>query len=134
MALANENNTRMVTIPIGTHIAAATETLAGYHSKGRATVKSVTLINEAALSGDDTNNRIVALRKKGGNDVATITTDVASGGLVATTGKDMTLSATAADLELADNGDLEIDLDVNGTGGALTGALLQLELIDRGGD
>ena len=130
MSLSNENNTRMVCIPVGTHIAAAALVLPGYSPVGKDVVKSVKLINGSALSGDDTNNRIVTLRKKGGNNVATITTNVASGGLVATTGKALTLATLEADLLLAAGDELEIDLAVNGTGAALTNAVLQLELID----
>lgn len=126
MALSNENNTRMVNVYIGTHIAGATIALPAYHCVNDDKVKSVKLMNNAALAGDDTNNRVITLQKVGGAAIATLTTNVASGGLVKNVGKDLPVTAPA----LAAADDLEIDLAINGTGGALTDAILQIELID----
>ncbi len=130
MSLSNENNTRMVCIPLGSLAAGASNTLPGYSPVGKDRVKSVKLINENAVTANDTNNRVVALRKKGGNDVATLTTNVAGGGLVANEGKSLVLSSAEADLLLADGDNLEVDLSINGSGAALDSAILQLELID----
>lgn len=126
MALSNENNTRMVNVYLGTHIAAATVALPAYHCVNADRVKSVKLMNNAALAGDDTNNRVVTLQKVGGAAIATLTTDVASGGLVKNVAIDLPVTAPA----LAAGDDLEVDLAVNNTGGALTDAILQIELID----
>ena len=127
--MSNENNPMMLIVPVGTHIASATETLPAMSALKRYTVRSVKVMNEAALTADDTNNRVLTLRKVGGNDIAVLTTDVAGGGLVANVGKALVLSATPANLLLAALDDLELDLAVNGSGGALANAILQIELI-----
>lgn len=92
-------------------------------------IKSVRLLNNAALAGDAVNNVQLALRKKGGNDMATYLNDVASGGLVQREGKAMTLAALEADQKMVDGDNLELAITHNGTGQALTGAVLQIELV-----
>jgi len=133
MALSNENNPRLVSLPIGDVSAGAATTLPGLSmpSDKGGEVKSVHLLNNAALAGDDTNNVVVALRKRGGNDSASYENDVASGGLVARDGKELTLATDAADRKLAAGDDLEIDISHNGSGQALTDAVLLVELISQ---
>jgi hypothetical protein len=133
MALSNENNPRLVELSIGDVSAGAASTLPGLSmpSDKGGEVKSVHLLNNAALAGDDTNNVQVVLRKRGGNDVATYLNDVASGGLVARDGKEMTMAALEADRKLAAGDDLEIDITHNGTGQALSQSKLIVELVSQ---
>ncbi len=77
MSISNENNAQVVVLDIGTQ--AAPITLYGMNSgKRKRLIKSVKLINQAVLSGDDTNNVVMEL-KNGSTVLATYTNDVASG-------------------------------------------------------
>lgn len=127
MALSNENNPRMLIVDIGDVTAGAALSLPAMHSLDPDKIKSVTLMNNAALAGDDTNNVQVVLQHVGGNAIATYLNDVASGGLAQRVGKAMPLSS--ADLAIPTAGDLEIVVSHNGTGGALSRAKMQIELI-----
>lgn len=125
MSISNENNPNLEVLDIGTQ--AAPITLYGMNSgKKVRLITSVKLVNQGALSGDDTNNVKVEL-KDGSTVLATYTNDVASGGLVDKVAKEMTLSATPSDLKLAKDSDLTIVMSDNGSGQNLTLAKMQVE-------
>ena len=129
MSVSNENNPRIVMVQIGDVSAGAAASLPGMQAIGKDEIKSITLINNADLAGDDTDNVQVVLQEKSGPRVlGTYLNDVASGGLTAREGKKLTLAAEA-DLKLADLENVEVDVSHNGTGQALTGAVLMVELI-----
>lgn len=130
MSLSNENNPQMVEGQIGAVSAGSAETRPMHTAKGKDRIKSATLLNGAALAGDDVNNVVVELRKRGTAVIlASYTNDVASGGLVANDGKPMTLNADPTLLELADGDDVEVVISHNGTGQALTDAKVQMEIV-----
>lgn len=129
MSLSNENNPMMCNIAIGDVAAGVGVTIPVYSPTGTDRIKSAKLINNADLAGNDSANFVLALRKKGGNDMATYTNDVASGGVVQREGKLMTLAASDADKKMGSGDNLELDISHTGAGGALTGAILQLEIV-----
>ena len=85
------------------------------------TVASVSIIPDAALVADATNNRTFTLfnRKQDGNGtavVATLVTNVAGGNWAARDEKPMTLTAVAADLQFSQGDIFEMVETVGGTG------------------
>lgn len=128
MSLSNENNPQMVEVHIGNLTAGTAVTLPAHSAKGKDVLKSATLLNGATLAGDNANNVRLQLRKRGTAEIlADYTNDVASGGLVENDGKDMPLGP--ASLELANGEDLELVITHNGSGQALTGAKVQMEVV-----
>ena len=126
MSKSNANNPHTIILPIGDISADAVTLLPGWSPSKRGTIQSVKLLNNAALAEDNTNNVDVALRKVGGNTMA-------SGGnadqsLVAREGAVLALSGTEADLAFSDSDNIEINITHPGTGAALTDAQLQVQV------
>lgn len=124
----------IVTIPVGTQ--AASIVLPGLRMKRHSKIKSVSLINQAALAADNTNFLQVQLQElNGGASVAVVDSRAAQqGALVANTPKDAALAAGSTGVTLDPSGELDVpagtDLQVsivkNGTG-VPTLAVLQIE-------
>ena len=125
MSGSNENNPHLVLIPIGDVAAGAATVLPGVSMPKKGRLRSVKIINNAALAGDDVNNAVIAL-KEGATTLASLTTNVLSGGLAQRVGSDLALVSGEEAREAG--AELIVDISHGGTGGALTGALLQLEM------
>lgn len=126
MSLSNENNANIVLLEVGTQADAVT--LWGMNTgKRKRRIKSVKLMNNATLAGDDTNNVVVSLQN-GATVLASHTNDVESGGLTAQVAKEMVLNADASLLDLGKDLDLTIVMADTGTGQNLTLAQIQVEL------
>jgi cytochrome c1 len=96
------------------------------------TVTAVTIVPEAALTADNTNNRTFRLVNKGQAGagttvVASYQSNVAGGSLVAFDEKALTLSGTPANLTVAQDDVLAADEVVAGTGVAHSGYTIQVE-------
>jgi hypothetical protein len=97
------------------------------------TVSAVRLIPEANLTADNTNNRIFRLLNKGQTGsgstvVATYQSNVAGGSLTAFDEKLATLSATPANLVVAQGDVLVLDETVAGTGVAHSGFRVEVDI------
>jgi hypothetical protein len=96
-------------------------------------VSAVRLVPEAALVADNTNNRIIRVLNKGQSGagstvVATYTSNVAGGSLVAFDEKLLTLSGTPANLVVAAGDVLVLDETVAGTGVAHSGFRVEVDI------
>jgi hypothetical protein len=97
------------------------------------TVTAARLIPEAALTADNTNNRIFRVINKGQSGsgttvVATYQSNVAGGNLVAFDEKPMTLSAVAGATTVAAGDVLAIDETVAGSGVAHSGFRVEVDI------
>ena len=101
--------------------AATTESFEVGEAQQDFTVTEVSILPNAALTADATNNRTFTLQNRGSGGsgttvIATLVTDVAGGNWVAHDEKLMTLSGTAANLNVAQNDVLAVIETVGGTG------------------
>lgn len=85
----------------------------------------------AALTADNTNNAVITVSKRatgGGSKttIASITTNVASGNWTAWSPKDLVLTATAADLQVAANSEITFEIAKGGTGVAVPAGTLEV--------
>lgn len=85
----------------------------------------------AALTADNTNNATITVSKRvagGGSKttIASITTNVASGSWTQWAPKDLTLTATAADLQIAANSGITFEIAKGGTGVIVPAGTLEL--------
>lgn len=93
-------------------------------------IRAAYITVHTALTGHDTNNRTVTIRDKNGNDILTLTFDVASGG--ASAGVPKALGSLAAAYKFISAGDyIEFETTDTGTGMALDEATIQVDFTIR---
>lgn len=123
MSKSNENNPHMAMVNIGTQ--AASIELPGVYCAKKSVLKSVTLLNQAALAADNTNFlQVQVLAAPSGSVLAEIDTRAANEGALT---KNVGKVAPEANLVIPAGSSLAINVVKNGTG-VPTLALLQLEM------
>lgn len=133
----NERNPNIVLIPLGTQ--AATVNLPGMFVRKHSRIKSVQLINKAAVAASDVDYVVVALKDSNGNSYASYDSrPEAQGALVALIAgqakllnPDLVIDAPATPLaeqevNIPSLTNLEASVTIGGAG-ALTAALLEVE-------
>jgi hypothetical protein len=112
MSHSNYNNASQVVLPIGTQ--AASIELPGIYVQKKSIIKSVALINQAALAADNTNFlTIQLLDAPSGNVLAEIDTKAANEGALS---KNVAKVAPETDIAVAAGSSLAINVVKNGTG------------------
>jgi hypothetical protein len=94
------------------------------HMAGGVEVVSVSVLPTAALTAHDTNNAVLLVDKNDGaggarTNMATLTTNVASGNWVAFSRKAFTLDSTLANIQVAAGGMLTFEITKGGSGVAV---------------
>lgn len=129
-ALSNENNPRLMCIPLGSSTADAV-TLAGVSNKA-ITVKGVNLLNAAAIAASDTDYVKVEL-KKGSTIVAELDSRAAHENGIAQNAKEPLNLVSSSVSEVAASSVLSVNYDEtdSGTNVALTGAVLCIDYVSK---
>ena len=124
MSQSNENNPHMVVIPIGTQ--AASIELPGVYARKKMIIKNAWLLNQAALTADDTNYiQVQLLAAPAGAFLMEVSSKLTGGegSLV----KNVAKAAGETEVEIPAGSSLAVNVVKNGTG-VPTAAVLVLEM------
>ena len=123
MSKSNENNTHVVSVPVGTQ--AASIELPGHYVHKAAILKRMALINQAVLAADNTNYlQVQLLSAPSGTVLAEIDTRAANEGALA---KNVAKLAPELNVSIPAGSSLAVNVVKNGTG-VPTLAVLELEM------